>query len=244
MDTVAGQNADEANEFRPVAGKESAGNAPLKWLEELEPEVVARMLSRERPQSAALVVSNLSTKTAADVLLYLDEKMRSRVAVLLSNMQPVSKEVIEAADKALRKGAPELAARECRQFSSGHLLEGLGGAAESVLESARVALLRGNDPRNGSAKQPFFTPEDLTSLTDSQIKKVLAETMLNDLGLVLRVGSDALRVAVFNNVSPDARHAIQQQLAGTAQVKVSIIEDAQGRIVDAMHRLAVKGGVN
>ena len=94
---------DEVRELVCVPSGECDIEPPLKWMDRLDPDVIAGLLAAERPQNVALVISHLSPQTAAGVLGILEEKLRNQAAHRLATIRSVAPEAVSAVDQAMRK---------------------------------------------------------------------------------------------------------------------------------------------
>ena len=246
VDTITRQRVlDEVNSAVAAQSSDSAEDkTPMKWLEKLEPHDIVRMLISERPANIAMVVANLSPKTAADVLSQLDESVRNRVVLRLATARPVSDQAIEAVDRALRKRASEpVVVEDTHSRGSDVLIKILGNATDRVRASVLGALSRKESSMAEQISMLVASPEYLASLSSAEIREVLVEIDQSDLCLAVRVGSEELRAAVIQNLPEDRCVEIQIELAVPSHVKVMDVEAAQQRIVNILRRLEDEGKI-
>ena len=246
VDTVTRQRVlEEVNNH--VVGQSSViqeDTTPLKWLENLDAKEIVRMLISERPANIAMVVANLSPKTAADVLSQLDESIRNRVVLRLATARPVSDKAIEAIDRALRKRASEpVVVDDTHSRGSDVLIKILGNATDRVRASVLGALSRKESSMAENINVLMSSPEYLASLSNTEIREALAEIEQNDLCLAVKVGSEELRAAVMQNLPEDRCVVIQRELALSSHVRVMDVEAAQQRIVNTLRRLEDEGKI-
>ena len=120
-------------------------NAPLKWLEDLDPAEVVDLVSGESPHNTALVIAHFSPRGAAAVLSHLDETMQNKVARRLAAMGPMSSEAVKAVDEALRQRVvTRRSSGKRRSGPSDTLSKVLNGATERARESVLAALSNNN----------------------------------------------------------------------------------------------------
>jgi|YNPBryBLVA2012_1023415.scaffolds.fasta_scaffold07104_3 flagellar motor switch protein FliG len=222
---------------------ETTGPEPLSWLGDLDSSDIVELLAGERPSSIALVLSSLSPKVAANVLMCFDERLRNQVAHQLATMEEANPNAVRALDEALR--LRRFGGRSVKQRSEEQapeaLLRILGNATARVRSSILSALSRRNPIVAEQVKRLVLSPESLTVMSDSAIREVISELDYVGLRAVLSVASEELREAVLRNVSPSSAEALRKELAGPIHVKLGEIEEAQQRLVAAMGHLEEKG---
>lgn len=202
-------------------------DVPLKWLETLESREVAAMISKERPQNIALVLSRIAPQTAADILMQLSDGVRNQVAHRMSTMKPVSEEALEAVDQAMRQRA------------------GIGSATRS---QSWLSIIAGSSDRAHKTRPEevnfaperksmvFNTIEDILELSNAEIREAVLVMDFDDLCLAMRVAGDDLRNAVLRNVSEEAGMVIRREINSTSQIRVREIERAQARVVESLNK--------
>ena len=111
-----------------------AQDAPLKWLEDLDPVELVDHLAGEGPHNTALMIAHFTPDKAAAVLSHLDESTRNKVAHRLAAMGPMSAEAVQAVDKVMRQRVLARASDgERRSAPTDTLLKVLNGAVLMVI---------------------------------------------------------------------------------------------------------------
>lgn len=217
-------------------------NVPFRWLENYDPEFVYKFISKERAANIALISAHLSPKYAAEVLSYMDDKLRNQVTLRLASMKPVSKEAVEAAESVLKKRVDSFESKDngCMRRRD-TLLKILGGAKEFVKDSVLGTRSQENVPECISSVDEMLSPEDMIRMNDVDVRSALSEIQLNDLLLSLRVASDELKTVVFRNVSDSVRDMIVSDLESSKKITLRDVDAAQKRIVAILKM--VGGGI-
>lgn len=213
---------------------------PLKWLEDLEPDHVAKLISSERPSSISLVIAHLSPQVAADVLGSLDDSLRNEVVKCLASIKTVSGEVIEAVDAALRKRYSE---GDKEQDSA--VPDTLLGMLSNATERAKISMLGALTRKQQASPiaKPCTSIEDLTLLSDVDLSVVISETQIEDWCVVLSVAGEELKAKVLLNMPQETRQRAASELESSSGVKLGELEAAQQRIVETAHNLEIKGRI-
>jgi len=250
----------------PVAGNTqasaAAGDEPFKWLEGEEPEFAALVLERERPQNVALALAHVTPNAAADILSCLRENLRNQVAHRLATIKSASPEVVRAADQAMRDKA--LGARKSGESTDGSTLARIIENATQRVRSSVMGVMSGPGSaldaqpqhpltllhdRPGTAERretpaaTRLTPEDITALSDEDIRGLISETRIDDLCMSLQVASDELKNKVLGNMFDEAAQDVRRELQSSANCTIAQIGNAQDRIMDTMRRLHQTGAI-
>jgi len=232
------QVLDEVSQAVRSGKKIDFDAGPLKWLEGFEPERVAQMLTGERPQTIALIVSHLSPNMAADVLKNMGERIRNMVVQRLATMGPASEHGVKAVDEMMRKRATAPASP---QRDAESLLKVLSSATTRARESILATISRAHSSQ-GMPSMPTIPElsslDDLMGLPDELVKEVLRELDLDDLCLALRVAGEDLVELITRNVPGATAMLLHERMNAPGHVRVREIEIAQQRIAGSLRRIS------
>ena len=89
----------------------------------------------------------------------------------------------------------------------------------------------------------MFVFEDILRVDDRGIQAVLKEIDNDELALALRTASDELKEKIFSNMSERAAQLVKEEMEFMGPVRVSDVEGAQQKIVDAVRRLEDAGDI-
>jgi flagellar motor switch protein FliG len=117
------------------------------------------------------------------------------------------------------------------------LLNALGPKErKSLLEN-----MRKRDPKmTAFLEENLLSFEDLKNLSVKQLAELLREINIPDLALGLRIGSQALKTHILNNVSSRIREEIEQVLLGPPQ-PVNKVEEAVSKVMVIVKNKVEKG---
>jgi flagellar motor switch protein FliG len=237
FDEVSGfiKSSDTSSKFDMLDEVAAEINKPLKWLENILPDKVADSMQNERPQSVAMVLTQLSPKFASEILSMLPEKQRNQVVLRMTSIRPVSEDAIRAVDEAMK--ARLNGTKYSKKFKGNEKLPSILGAATSAVRSAVSHQSKISIPDNTNIE----SIEDIVKLNNNAIKSVLSHIENGDLSLALRIASEDTRNFVIKNVSEETAQALMKELESSAQVTVKSIQSAQQRIVNAVNWLKEVG---
>jgi flagellar motor switch protein FliG len=226
---------------RIMQGSDTSGIESLKWM---DAESVTELIRNEHPQIIASILVHLERDHAGEVLSRLSARARAdvilRVATLdgiqpnaLRELNEVLSRVLAGADK-LKKaalGGPKIAAE---------MLNGLGSSLESeVLESVRET----DEDLAQSIEDQMFTFDDVIKLDDRAIQTVLLEVANDALVIALKGATVEIREKILKNMSQRAAEALREDLESRGPVRVSRVEAQQKEILKVIRRLADTGEI-
>lgn len=89
----------------------------------------------------------------------------------------------------------------------------------------------------------MFVFEDILSLDDKTIQRVLRDVDNNDLGIALKGTSEEVQNVIFNNLSKRLAAMIREDMDFMGPVRMKDVEEAQQKIVNIIRRLEDTGEI-
>ena len=89
-------------------------------------------------------------------------------------------------------------------------------------------------------KRLMFLFEDVITIDDKGIQRILREVDKRDLALALKISDDKIKQKIFKNMSERAADVVKEELEFMGPVKLKEVEAAQIRIVDIIKDLEDK----
>ena len=224
-----------------VNSTESSG---FYMLRDVDPNQIIPFISKEHPQTVALILSQLDTVQAAGVLNGLPNDMQSDVAFRIAQMDNISPRVLRELEGSL--------ANELQAILSGQITE-IGGpkcVAEILNSTGRstekevLERLDEQDPELAEeVRNQMFVFDDIAKLTDREIQMILKEVDSRDLAVALKGGSEKLQERIFGNVSEEVGTKIKEEMQYSGPVRMSDVEEVQLRIVQTVRQLEEAGQI-
>ncbi len=217
---------------------------PFEFLRRTPPEQIHVFLRNESPQTIALVIANLHTALAAQVLSLLTPEEQADVAMRVARMGETRPEVV-AQIEAVMKG--KLSNVIAQDYSSAggvkSLAEILNQADRSTERNVLDQLAQTNGELAEEVRLLLFTFEDVVKLDDRSIQMVLKEVDQKDLAIALRGVSEDVRHRIFANMSERGAELLKEEIDFQPPQRRRVVEEAQGRIVGVVRRLEEAGAV-
>jgi flagellar motor switch protein FliG len=221
-----------------------ADTAGLHRLRKADPQQLAQTLRGEHPQTAALVLAHLDTHHTAAILRELPTAFSSEVLFRMARMEKVAPEMLQLIERALSSEAD-------LNFSQGMSSAGGPAAVANVLNlvsgSLEKELLEGVSERDAGLceqiKNLMFVFEDLVTLDDKSLQRLLREVEAKQLALALKAASDELKSKITGAMSQRAVSALREEMEFMGPVKMRDVEAAQSAIVTQVRKLEESGEI-
>ena len=223
----------------------STDTSGFYMLRNVDPKQIIPFLSKEHPQTIAIILTQLtSSSQAAGVLNGLSDALKSDVAYRIAQMENISPQPLRELEMSL--------AEELRAILSGQITE-IGGpkcVAEILNRSGRAtekAVLEDLDKRDSElaemVRNQMFVFDDIAHLTDREIQLVLREVDPKDLAVALKGASNEMQERVFANLGEEASKEMRDEMKHSGPVRMSDVEDVQLRVVQTVRQLEEAGQV-
>jgi flagellar motor switch protein FliG len=217
---------------------------PFEFLRRTPPEQIHVFLRNEAPQTIALVIANLHTTLAAQVLSCLAPEEQADVARRVAKMAETRPEVVSHVENVMRQKLSNVIAQEYAAAGGvKSLADILNHSDRSTERNVLDELAKTESELAEEVRLLLFTFEDIVKLDDRSIQMVLKEVDQKDLAIALRGVSDDVRNRIFSNMSERGAELLKEEMEFQPPQRKRVIEEAQGRIVGVVRRLEEAGAV-
>ncbi|MGO9959939.1 MAG: flagellar motor switch protein FliG [Solirubrobacteraceae bacterium] len=217
---------------------------PFEFLRRTPPEQVVTFLRNEAPQTIALVVANLHTTLAAQVLSTLPEGEQPEIALRIARMSETSPDVVRQVESVMRQKLDNIIQQEYSAAGGVKSLADILNQADRSTERIVLDSLTETDEALGAeVRRLLFVFEDITKLDDRAIQLILREADQKDLALALRGVTDEVKERILSNMSERGAQMLVEEMEFQPPQRKRDVEEAQGRIVAIVRRLEEAGAV-
>ncbi|MBP6633811.1 MAG: hypothetical protein KBG28_12560 [Kofleriaceae bacterium] len=243
---LAGAALGEERANRLFAPPRVDGPPPLELLKSARVETLSTLLAEEHPQIAAVILTQLPSRTAAKVLRNLEPALAAQLLSRLSSLDDIPAHAIAEATEILVRAlaatgglgdADVRAEFDGLQFSASIINELPQATGDSLLEKIGET----DQAAAGRIKEAMFTFEDLLRVEARQLGPLMSAVQSETLVVALSTASPELRDHFLSALSQRAAATIRDDLSAMAPKRVSEVEQAQREIVDLAMRLADEG---
>jgi len=234
-----------ANRLRKEAGVRQYGD-PWKRLAEMSTEKLLPVLEMESTEVAAVLLSKIDVKRAAELLGQLPGPQARRIAYAVSLTSAVTPEAVDRIGLSL---ATQLDSEPAKAFDSGPV-ERVGAILNSTTSLTRDDVLEGLDETDkGFAEQvrkAIFTFGNIPKrIAPRDIPRVL-RTIDQDVLLTALAGAEAAGMKeaadfILENMSGRMADQLREEMADRDKVKASEMEEATSTIVTNIRDMEASG---
>ena len=217
---------------------------PFRFLREAHSARISPFLSGERPQTIALVVSQLPPRRAAGVLAALDGKLQAEVLRRLTDLDETDPEIVREVERGLESKIIAQVRSERRRAAGLNAAAGILEAAEPEVKRTILSNLARHDrPLAGKLRPEEFEFADLPRLDDSTLAAIFAAAETELTCLALAGASPALVGRLLAPLSPAERKQFTRSIENLGPMRLSDVEEAQRQIAELALQLALEGEI-
>ncbi|MGE5421727.1 MAG: flagellar motor switch protein FliG [Ignavibacteriales bacterium] len=217
---------------------------PFDFVRKTQPSQVLNFIQGEQPQTIALILAYLESEKSSIILSALPPERQSEVARRIALMDNTSPEVIKEVERVLERKLSSVISTEVTQAGGVKSLVDIlnrvdRGTEKTILESMEV-----QDPELAEEiKKLMFVFEDLVTIDDRSIQRVLRDVETHDLSLALKGASEEVTAKIFGNMSKRASEMLREDIQFMGPVRLRDVEEAQQRIVNIIRKLEETGEI-
>lgn len=247
MDTILTESLspEEMNALMGVNQPVPAQDGPPPvWpqIEKIDPTRLGAFLSEEHPQTAALILSNLSPAAAASALLSLEKPVRSEIVKRMMSMAAIPEAATRIVENQLR--ARVLSESSTRDTSAGQIRVAsvLNELDKDQLDEVMLDLEQSGAPDLQALKSRLFAFEDVVLLTQKARLALFDSVSTELVTLALRNSPASLAESVLSSIGARSRRMVESELGqGSEGVAAADIVRARKAIAAAAIRMAREG---
>ena len=241
MTRALGQEKADSVLARIVPAQESCQLDLLDWLDAGE---IAAMIEKEHPQIAAVVIANLDSAVAAQVLELMPDAVQPDILHRLARLGPITPEAVETLNTMLanRTGSS--------QAPAGVTLGGTKDAAK-ILSSGRKAtelrvmpkLFKIDRDVAKAIEEAMFVFDNLLELDDKNLGTLIRNIDSDILTRALKGVEESIRGRFLGCMSSRAADGIRDEMEARGPMKLSEVLEAQKVIIQIARNLAKDGTI-
>ena len=227
------------------SGPPGSLNRPFGSLSRVETTTSSQLISREHPQTIAVVLSYLDTEQASSILDNLTPSVQTEVAHRLAGLGQVPKEVLRELEKVLENKLQKAIDEGFESNFDGkdRLFKILNKADRGTEESVIFGLTQTSPHLASDIKTKLCDFEDLNSIDQASLSQVLRLVDDKDLILALKGANKELAERVYRVYGPDKAATIRGDVESVAQVSWEDIRAAQQQIRNILRGLVSLGKI-
>ncbi|MDV4149705.1 flagellar motor switch protein FliG [Clostridium sp. AL.422] len=227
-----------ANEILSKVTEATQQYRPFSIARKADAHQLLNVISYEHPQTIALILCYLQADKAAQVLAELPEDTQSEVAYRIATMSNTSPMVIKEIEKVLESKLSSVVRSEMTSLGGVEALVDILNQVDRTTEKNITESLEREDAELADiVKSSMFVFEDVITLDDVSIQRILREVDGKELALALKGSSDEVATAIYRNQSKRAAASLKEDIEFLGPVRLMDVEKAQQKIVAIIRRL-------
>ena len=238
--------SDGARDLLQEIGADDSAERVFRPLRKLSPDELHKLLVDEHPQTSSIVLSHLESKQVANVIALFPEDVQVDVISRMVTTKQTDGRVLKKVGEIIRNQTTSLGERrktpdDPRFKKTAEVINLLGQDAETRI----LQQLSDNAPEMAQKiREMMFVFEDLKTLSDADMRKVLMAIDTQVLALALKTASDGLKEKIFSNLSKRATETVNEELELLGLKPLSQVKAAQQQIIDSVRSLEESGELN
>ncbi|KEI10655.1 flagellar motor switch protein FliG [Clostridium botulinum C] len=202
------------------------------------------VISNEHPQTIALILCYLQAEKSAQIMGELPEDIQWEVAYRIASMDNTSPMVIKEIEKVLNNKLSSVVRTDMTALGGVEAIVDILNQVDRTTEKNITEGLERQDPELAEKiKQSMFIFEDIITLDDVSIQRVLREVETKDLALALKGCSEDVAECIFRNQSKRAASSLKEDIEFLGPVRLMDVEKAQQQVVGIIRRLEDAGEI-
>ncbi|QCX32352.1 flagellar motor switch protein FliG [Caloramator sp. E03] len=202
------------------------------------------VIMNEHPQTIALILCYLQSDKAAQIISGLPEELQVDVAKRIATMSNTSPIVIEEVEEILEKKLSNVIRADIATIGGVPALVDILNNVDRGTEKTILEELDREQPELAEKiRESMFIFEDIITLDNISIQRVLREVDMKDLALAIKGSSEEVAQVIYNNMSKRAAQTLKEDIEFMGPVRLVDVEKAQQAIVAIIRRLDDAGEI-
>ena len=235
-----------AERAREIIGKltDSLQVRPFEFVRKTDPSQLLNFIQDENSQTIALILSYLSAQQAATIVGALSPDKQADVAKRIAQMDRTSPDTIRDVEHVLERKLASLVNQDYTIAGGVDAIVDILNTVDRGTEKHIMETLEIEEPELADEiRRKMFVFEDILSLDDRSIQRVLREVDNNELATALKSANEEVQTVIFNNLSKRLVAMIKDDMDFMGPVRLKDVEEAQQKIVNIIRKLEDSGEI-
>ncbi|HHY14946.1 MAG TPA: flagellar motor switch protein FliG [Firmicutes bacterium] len=217
---------------------------PFDFARKTDPSQLLNFIQNEHPQTIALILAYLHPEQAGMILSSLPPELQVNVAKRLAQLDRTTPEVLQEIESTLEERLSAFAVDDYTMAGGIESAVDVLNMVDRATEKTIIDTLEEEDPELAEEiRKRMFVFEDIITLDDRSIQKVLREVDSQDLALALKTASEEVAERIYRNMSKRAGEMLREDIEYMGPARLRDIEETQQQIVAIIRRLEESGEI-
>ena len=211
---------------------------PFEFVRKTDASQLLNFIQDEHPQTIALILSYLSPQQASTIIAGLTPDKQADVAKRIAQMDRTTPDVIKEVERVLEKKLASLVNQDYTIVGGVDSIVQILNTVDRGTERHIMETLEIEEPELADEiRKKMFVFEDIISLDDRSIQRVLREVDHSELAVALKNCNEEVQNVIFNNMSKRLSAMIKEDMDYMGPVRLKDVEEAQQKIVNIIRKL-------
>ena len=211
---------------------------PFEFIRKTDPSQLLNFIQDEHPQTIALILSYLPAAQSSMVISSLPPEKQADVAKRIAQMDRTSPDVIKQVEKVLERKLSSLVNQDYTIVGGVDAIVSILNSVDRGTEKHIMETLEVEEPELADEiRKKMFVFEDILSLDDRAIQRVLRDVDNSYLALALKGATEEVQNVILNNLSSRLAVMIKEDMEFMGPVRMKDVEEAQQKIVNIIRKL-------
>lgn len=217
---------------------------PFDFARKADPSQILNFIQNEHPQTISLILSYLDPTQAGQILSELPQEMQADIAKRIAVMDSTSPEIINEVEQVLERKLSSTVTQDYTQTGGIEAVVEVLNGVDRATERTILDALEIQDPELAEEiKKRMFVFEDIVTLDNRAIQRIIRDCENQDLMLALKVSGEEVKEIVYSNMSTRMVESFKEEMEYMGPVRLKDVEEAQSRIVAIIRRLEDAGEI-
>ena len=213
-----------------------------RQLQNVEPELLARFVKSEHPQTVAIVLSQLNPAQSASVLASMEPAARPDIALRIAKLDKISPAVVGKISAVIGQKLKSLGEIKRQPSGGPRAVAEIFNQLDSGLSTEILAQIGERNPElMDSIRQKMFVFDDLMALDANGVKELLSRADRRQLTTALKGTNEELRQHLLKGMSQRGAAMLLEDMEALGPVKIREVEAAQQAVIAVLRQLEGEG---
>ncbi|MEG0772978.1 flagellar motor switch protein FliG [Clostridium sp.] len=233
-----------ASEILDRVSEYSQQYRPFSIARKADAAQLMNVIVNEHPQTIALILCHLQSDKAGQILSSLPADLQSDVAYRIATMSNIYPVVVKEIESVLNDKLSNVISSESSVVGGLQSLVNILNQVDRGTEKNITEGLEREDVELAEkVKESMFVFEDIITLDDVAIQRILREVDSKELCLALKGSSEQVMETIMKNQSKRAAATLKEDMEFLGPVRLVDVEKAQQKIVGLIRRLEDAGEI-
>jgi flagellar motor switch protein FliG len=222
-----------------------ADAASFDAIQKADPQLLAKFIHNEHPQTIALVLSHLHSSAAAGLLTSLPPGIRSDVAQRMASLDQISPDVIMKIVGVIGQKLNALGEFSRESYGGVRAVAEMMNRLDSGSSREILDHIETQDTNLAETiRHLMFVFEDLLLIDPMGLKEVISKVDRKVLTVALKGTSEQLQTQILSSMSQRGAEMLKEDMEAMGPIKIKEVDAAQQQIIAVVRQLEAEGVVS